>query len=151
MRSILIVDEDASLAGFLGRELQTELYGVELAHDGEEAIRALENDRRYDLLILDLNLPRLDGFTLMQRVKPEKPRLAMMVLSARCSIEDKVMAFQSGADDFLAKPFSILELKARIQALLRRHSGFVPNTSRVGDLTLHREEHRCNGTAGRLI
>jgi len=143
-RSILIAEEDASLAAFLSRELQTGLYGVDLAYDGEEAVRALENDRRYDLLILDLNLPRLDGFALMQRVKPEKPRLAMMVLSARCSIEDKVMAFQSGADDFLSKPFSVLELKARIQALLRRHSGFISNTSRVGDLTLHREEHRVH-------
>jgi DNA-binding response OmpR family regulator len=82
--------------------------------------------------------------TLMQRVKPGKPNLPMMVLSARCRIEDKVMAFQSGADDFLSKPFSILELKARIEALLRRHTGFIPNTSRVGDLTLHRAEYRVN-------
>lgn len=143
-RSILIAEEDASLATFLSRELQSGLCSVVLTHDGETAIRALENDRRYDLLILDLNLPRLDGMTLMQRVKPGKPNLPMMVLSARCRIEDKVMAFQSGADDFLSKPFSILELKARIEALLRRHTGFIPNTSRVGDLTLHRAEYRVN-------
>jgi len=143
-RSILIAEEDASLAAFLSRELRSGLYNVDLTHDGETAVRALEDNRRYDLLILDLNLPRIDGITLLQRVKPDKPNLPMMVLSARCRIEDKVMAFQSGADDFLSKPFSILELKARIQALLRRHSGFIPNTSRVGDLTLHRAEHRVH-------
>lgn len=139
---ILIAEEDASLAAFLSRELQAGSYAVELVHDGEAALKALEEDRRYDLVILDLNLPLLDGASLMQRVRPIKPRLAMMVLSARSRVEDKVMAFQSGADDFLSKPFSILELMARVQALLRRHSGMIPNTSRVADLTLHREEYR---------
>ena len=149
-RRILIAEEDASLATFLSRELRAGSYGVDLAHDGESALRALEDHRRYDLLILDLNLPKLDGVTLMQRVKPDKPRLAIMVLSARSRIEDKVLAFQSGADDFLSKPFSILELMARVQALLRRHSNLIPNTSRVGDLILHREEHRVERNGRRI-
>lgn len=141
-RSILIAEEDPSLAAFICRELRAESHSVDLTHDGQAALMALQDKRRYDLLILDLNLPKLDGLSLIKQVKPEKPRLAMMVLSARSRVEDKVLAFQSGADDFLAKPFSILELMARVQALLRRHSGLVLNTSQVADLTLHREEHR---------
>jgi two-component system copper resistance phosphate regulon response regulator CusR len=141
-RNILIAEEDPSLAAFLSRELRAESHTVELTHDGEAALLALQGKRRYDLLILDLNLPKVDGLSLIKQVKPDKPRLAMMVLSARSRVEDKVLALQSGADDFLAKPFSILELMARVQALLRRHSGLVLNTSQVADLTLHREEHR---------
>jgi DNA-binding response OmpR family regulator len=149
-RNILIAEEDHSLAAFLSRELEAGSYGVDLAHDGETALNALQDNRRYDLLILDLNLPRIDGVSLIRRVKPEKPRMAVMVLSARSRVEDKVLALQSGADDFVSKPFSILEVMARVQALLRRHSGLVPNTSRVGDLTLHREEHRVE-RSGRPI
>jgi DNA-binding response OmpR family regulator len=141
-RTILIAEEDPSLAAFLSRELRAEAHSVDVTHDGEAALTVLENNRRYDLLVLDLNLPKLDGLSLIKRVKPDMPRLAIIVLSARSRIEDKVQAFQSGADDFLAKPFSILELMARVQALLRRHSGLVSNTSQVADLTLHREEHR---------
>jgi DNA-binding response OmpR family regulator len=113
-----------------------------MTHDGEAALMALQDNRRYDLVILDLNLPKLDGLSLIRQVKATKPRLAMIVLSARSRIEDKVLAFHNGADDFLAKPFSILELMARVQALLRRHSGVVPNISQVADLILYREEHR---------
>jgi DNA-binding response OmpR family regulator len=149
-RSILIAEEDPSLASFLSRELEAGSYGVDLVHDGETALNALQDNRRYDLLILDLNLPRIDGVSLIRRVKPEKPRMAMMVLSARSRVEDKVLALQSGADDFVAKPFSMLEVMARVQALLRRHSGLIPNTSRVADLILHREEHRVE-RSGRPI
>jgi DNA-binding response OmpR family regulator len=141
-RTILIAEEDPSLAAFLCRELKSESHSVDVTYDGEAALMALESNRRYDLLILELNLPKLDGLSLIRQAKPDKPRLAMIVLSARSRIEDKVLAFQSGADDFLAKPFSILELMARVQALLRRHSGLVANISQVADLTLYREEHR---------
>ncbi|MGD0734523.1 MAG: response regulator transcription factor [Terracidiphilus sp.] len=141
-RAILIAEEDPSLAAFLSRELRAESHDVEMTHDGEAALMALQDNRRYDLVILDLNLPKLDGLSLIRQVKATKPRLAMIVLSARSRIEDKVLAFHNGADDFLAKPFSILELMARVQALLRRHSGVVPNISQVADLILYREEHR---------
>lgn len=148
--TILIVEEDVSLANLLRQELQTESLVVDLVHDGEAALSALQDERRYDLLILDLNLPKLDGMTLLQRVRPAKPRLPILVLTARSSIEDKVLAFQSGTDDFLAKPFSFAELLARVRALLRRHSGLIPNTSEVGDLTLHREERRVERNGRRI-
>jgi DNA-binding response OmpR family regulator len=123
---------------------------VDLVSDGEAALSTLREQRRHDLLILELNLPKLDGLSLMQRVRPTHPRLPMMVLTARSRIEDKVAAFQSGADDFLAKPFSIMELLARVHALLRRHSGLIQNTSSVGGLTLNREERRVERNGRRI-
>ncbi|WP_158786789.1 response regulator transcription factor [Granulicella sp. L46] len=148
--SILIADEDASLANFLSQELQCESFEVEVVHDGEAALDALQEERRHDLVILDLNLPRLDGMSLIQRVRPEKPRLPMLVLTARSRVEDKVLAFQSGADDFMVKPFSFAELLARVNSLMRRHARVVPNLSEVGDLRLYREEHRVERNGRRI-
>ena len=149
-RRVLIVEDDVSLAGFIGGELQAEDFVVEMVHDGEEALATLQGERRYDLLILDLNLPKLDGISLLQRVKPANPRLRMLVLTARSRVEDKVMALQNGADDCLTKPFSFAELLARVQALLRRNSGLIPNCSKVGDLTLYREERRVERNGRRI-
>jgi two-component system copper resistance phosphate regulon response regulator CusR len=147
---ILIVDEDVALANFLSEELRCESFEVEVMHDGEAALGALRGERRYDLVILDLNLSGVDGMSLIQRVRPEKPRLPMLVLTARSRIEDKVLAFQSGADDFMGKPFSFAELLARVNALLRRHARLVPNVSEVGDLRMYREEHRVERNGRRI-
>ncbi len=141
-RRVLIVEDDIDLAGFLSGELDAQGYSVDVIHDGEAALAALEDKTRYHLLILDLNLPKLDGIALIERVRPSQPRLPMMVLTARTGIEDKVKAFHTGADDCLTKPFSLMELLARVQALLRRNSGVIPNVSRVADLMLQREERR---------
>jgi DNA-binding response OmpR family regulator len=149
-RRILIVEDDLSLAGFLCAELKTASFTVDLVHDGEAALETLQNGRRYDLLILDLNLPKLDGITLLHRVRPAQPRLPMLVLTARSRVEDKVSALQSGADDCLTKPFSLVELLARVRALMRRNSGLIPNCSRVGDLTLNREERRVERNGRRI-
>lgn len=149
-RRILIADEDRSLANFLSQELEGESFEVEVVHDGEMALAALREDRRQDLLILDLNLPKVDGMSVIQRVRPAKPRLPMLVLTARSRMEDKVLAFQSGVDDFMTKPFSMVELLARVNALLRRHAGVVPNVSEVGDLRLYREERRVERNGRRI-
>jgi DNA-binding response OmpR family regulator len=130
-RSLLIVEEDVPLANFLSRELHASSFSVDLVYDGETAWSTLREQRRHDLLIVELNLPKLDGLTLLKRVRLAHPRLPMMVLTARSRVEDKVAAFQSGADDFLAKPFSVMELIVRVHALLRRHSCLIQNTSSV--------------------
>jgi two-component system copper resistance phosphate regulon response regulator CusR len=149
-RRILIVEDDVSLASFLSSELQAQSFIVDQIHDGEEALHALEGDRQYDLLILDLNLPKIHGISLIQRVRPARPRLPVLVLTARSRVEDKVLALQSGADDCLTKPFSLLELMARVSALLRRNSGLIPNCSTVGDLTLLRDERRVERNGRRI-
>lgn len=149
-RRVLIVEDDTSLAGFLSAELKSQNFTVEAAHDGEEALAALSKEQRYDLLILDLNLPKMDGISLIQRMRPVHPRLPVLVLTARSQVEDKVSAFHSGADDWLTKPFSLLELLARAHALMRRNSGVIPNCSKVGDLTLMREERRVERNGRRI-
>jgi two-component system copper resistance phosphate regulon response regulator CusR len=149
-RRILIVDDDESLAAFLSSELQSQGFAVDMVHDGEAALNMLQGERLYDLLILDLNLPKLDGIAVLQHVKPAQRRLRMLVLTARSRVEDKVKTLQSGADDCLTKPFSFAELLARVHALLRRNSGLVPNCSKVGDLTLHREERRVERNGRRI-
>ncbi len=149
-RRILIVEDDVSLAGFLGGELEALGFAVEQIHDGEEALRALEGKRRFDLLMLDLNLPTLDGIALIERLRPAQPRLPVLVLTARSRVEDKVKALESGADDCLTKPFSLIELFARVQALLRRNSGVVPNCSAIGDLTMYRDQRRVERNGRRI-
>ena len=149
-RHVLIVEDDASLSKFLSDELRAESFAVDLAPDAEAALEILEEGRRCDLLILDLNLPQLDGMSLLQRVRPRRPRMPILVLSARSRVEDKVRALHDGANDYLVKPFSFLELLARVQVLLRHHAGLIENVSRVGDLTLHREERLVERNGRRI-
>lgn len=140
-RRVLIVEDDVSLASFLSFELELN-YEVQVVHDGEEALVALRGERRYDLLILDLNLPKLDGLALIGVLRPGQPQLPVLVLTARNRVEDRVAALQCGADDCLTKPFSLIELMARVQALMRRNVGVVSDVLKVGDLCLYREERR---------
>jgi DNA-binding response OmpR family regulator len=154
-RRVLIVEDDQSLAEFLRMELEAQGFTVDVIYDGEEACAALQTKQhhelqQYELLILDLNLPRMDGISLIRELRPQYPRLPMLVLTGRSRVEDKVHALQTGADDCLTKPFSLAELFARVQALLRRNSGVVPNYSRVGDLTLLREERRVERNGRRI-
>ena len=149
-RHVLVVEDDPSLASFLSMELQTDRFVVDQIHDGAEALETLQAKRRYDLLILDLNLPSLDGLSLLKQLRPTHPRLPVLVLTARSRVEDRVLALQAGADDCLNKPFSLTEFIARVHALLRRNSGQVPNCSTVGDLTIYRDERRVYRNGRRI-
>lgn len=138
---ILIVEDDVSLGKFLSRALKLKLFSVEVALDGEAAWEALQNSN-YDLVILDLNLPRIDGMELLRRLRQVQPGLRVLVLTARNRTEDLVLALEQGADDCLIKPFSFLELQARIRGLLRRGPSPVTSSSMVGDLRIDREQRR---------
>jgi DNA-binding response OmpR family regulator len=137
---ILVVDDDISLGKFLSRELKRRHFCVEIHHDGEAACSDIEKTN-YDLVILDLNLPKMDGMSVLKQVRLSHPRLPILVLTARNHTHDLVLTLEQGADDYLIKPFSFLELLARVRVLLRRNSTSPVSSSKVGNLAINREEH----------
>jgi DNA-binding response OmpR family regulator len=134
---ILVVEDDAPLASFLRKGLEAEHYAVDVAADGELA-RQMALESAYDLMILDLNLPKLDGIAVLNSVRPKKPSLPVLVLTARSRIEDRVQSLDTGADDCLIQPFSFTELAARVRALMRRGPRTIETVLRVADLELDR-------------
>jgi DNA-binding response OmpR family regulator len=146
---VLIAEDDMPLANFLKRGLEGDKYAVDLVHDGQAALEALSKTQ-YGLLILDLNLPVMDGMMLLEQLRPTMPALPVLVLTGRSELQDRVKALDGGADDCLVKPFSFHELTARARALLRRHGKGSRSVVRVGDLVLDRSEFRVE-RAGRKI
>lgn len=138
---ILLAEDDTALAGFVRKGLEAESYAVDVSADGEQAC-ALATELQYDLIVLDLNLPRLDGVSILKEVRTKKPTLPILILTARGKIDDRVQCLDNGADDYLVKPFSFSGLSARIRALLRRSR--LPSLSvlTVEDLELDRVERR---------
>jgi DNA-binding response OmpR family regulator len=143
---VLIVEDDRKLAAFVARGLRAERFAVDLAGDGREGQRYIDT-YPYDLLILDLMLPRLNGGELLQRVRRSHPSLPVLVLTARDATEDKVRHFEAGADDYLTKPFDFAELVVRVRALLRRSPLERTDLLRIADLELNRltQQVRRNG------
>ena len=148
-RHILVAGDDRPLANFLRRKLEADSYTVDIANDGDRTNEAVHKNR-YDLLLLDLNLAHTDGVSLLKNLRPTKPRLPILALTSGTAVEDRVLWLQSGADDCMPKPFSMLELMARIEALLRRNSGAVPKISQVADLTLDRESWKVERNGRRI-
>jgi two-component system response regulator RegX3 len=125
--SILVVDDEESITQFVSYNLKKEGYEVAVARDGDEAL-ALADKQRYDLVVLDIMLPGIDGFEVCRRLRA-KDDMPVLFLSARDTELDKVVGLEMGADDYLAKPFGIRELQARVKALLRRATGGQRRTS----------------------
>ena len=138
---ILLVEDDLDLAQFISKGLKEEHYAVDFASDGEEGLAlALENS--YDLMILDIMLPKLDGLTLCRRVRDKRIMTPVLLLTARNTVEDKVSGFDTGADQFMSKPFAFAELLARIRALLRRGSSQQLAHLQAANLRLDPASHR---------
>lgn len=146
---LLIAEDDPALASFVKKGLESEHYAVDISSDGEQA-RALAEEFSYDVVVLDLNLPRLDGIAILRVLRTKKPSVPILILTARNRVEDRVQCLDLGADDYLVKPFSFSELSARIRALLRRSHLPVEAVLKVDDLKLDRVE-RLVERAGRRI
>lgn len=132
---ILLVEDDALLADGLARALRQSSYRVELAGDGKMADRCLESEE-FDLVILDLGLPGLDGSTVLQRLRNRRQRTPVLVLSARQALEERVRLLDLGADDYLVKPVALVELEARVRALIRRGQAQPDPLLRLGRVEL---------------
>lgn len=139
---ILLVEDDAVLSPALARALGQSAYAVDVAEDGENARDALKNDV-YDLVVLDIGLPRIDGFELLRELRARGARVPVLVLTARDALEDRVRGLDLGADDYLTKPFDLPEFEARVRALIRRGHHRASASLRHGRLRLD--------TAGRRL
>src|SRR5256885_3213579 len=146
---ILVAEDDPALGSFVKKGLDAEHYAVDISDDGEQA-RAMAGEFDYDLVVLDLNLPRLDGVAILRYLRTRKPSMPIMVLTGRTRVEDRVQCLDLGADDYLGKPFSFTELSARIRALMRRSHLPAESVLTVDDLKLDRVERRVE-RAGRRI
>lgn len=146
---ILIAEDDEALAKFVRQGLESEHYTVDVFPDGEQA-RAAALEIEYDLVVLDLSLPKLDGISVLRHLRQKKPSLPVLILTQRTRVEDRVQCLDGGADDYLAKPFSFSELSARIRALIRRSHLPSEAVLTIADLKLDRVQ-RLVERAGRRI
>lgn len=139
---ILVVEDEKKVASFIKKGLEQDYYSVDIALDGREGAR-LALSEEYDLIILDIMLPFKDGISILKDIRTEKISTPILMLTAKDNVSDKVLGLDSGADDYLSKPFAFDELLARVRALLRRNSVDKKVVLEAGDLKLDTQTHKA--------
>ena len=134
--NILVIEDEAKVAGFLRRGLQQSGYEIDIAADGEEGYEKIRSNS-YDLVLLDLMLPKVSGFDLIPKIRECRPGVPIIAVTAKASVEDRVRGLNLGCDDYLIKPFSFAELLARIQVQVRRGAPSAAMELRAADLVLN--------------
>jgi two-component system, OmpR family, response regulator len=133
---VLLVEDDEGISSFVVKGLREAGFAVDLAIDGEEGLH-LALTESYDVIIMDLMLPKMDGLTVIAKLREQKPNAPVMILSAKRSVDDRVKGLQTGSDDYLTKPFAFSELLARVNSLIRRATGAPsPTKLEVADLVM---------------
>ena len=140
---ILIVEDEKKVAAFIKKGLEEETYAVDIATDGEEGLY-LGEQNQYDLIILDLMLPKINGLDILSSLRSQNIEAPILLLTAKDSVEDKVKGLNQGADDYLTKPFAFSELLARIRVLLRRGKAESKTILEIADLTLNLVSHKVS-------
>ena len=138
---VLVVEDERKIAEFISRGLMEEGYAVDVAYAGDEAIEWIRTTP-FDLVVLDVLLPVMDGISVCRKVRQEGIRTPILMLTARDTVEDRVLGLDSGADDYLVKPFAFAELLARLRALGRREPQLLGSTLVAGDLCLEILQHK---------
>lgn len=138
--TILVVEDEIKITRFIKKGLEMEHYTIDVAYDGEEALEKAEINS-YDLIILDIMIPKVDGIEVCRKIRESKIDTPIIMLTAKDTVEDRVRGLDAGADDYLAKPFAFGELVARIRALLRREKAVKSTRLQVGDLILDPATH----------
>lgn len=146
---ILLIEDESKVASFVKRGLTAERYAVDVAADGKEGLE-FAMSFQYDLIILDLMLPGLDGNAVLRRIRAVDTKVPVLILTARDAVQDKVSNFEAGADDYLTKPFAFAELQVRVKALLRRGPVNRASTVRLGDLELDRLSQQVKRAGKRI-
>lgn len=139
---ILVTEDERDLANAIARGLKQQGYAIDIAYDGEEALIMLEVNE-YDMIILDLNLPKVDGLEVCKKIRSSGLTVGILILTARADIVDRVNGLELGADDYLVKPFHFPELLARVRAILRRKGTMRHIILRIGDLVTDPNTLRC--------
>jgi two-component system, OmpR family, response regulator TctD len=132
---ILVVEDNQTLAGGLAAVLKGSGYAVDVVGDGASAVAVLATER-FDLVVLDLNLPQMDGLEVLRTMRGRQHDAAVLILSARHSLDERVKGLDLGADDYMVKPFDVGELEARVRTLLRRRAGLKAATVAFGEVVL---------------
>jgi len=138
---ILVVEDEKKVASFIKKGLEEEHYAVDTAYDGETGLYMAEVNE-YDLIVLDLMIPKIDGLEILRRIRASKNNVPVLVLTAKDSVEDIVKGLDSGCDDYLTKPFAFMVFLARIRALLRREKIDKEPLLKIADLTLSPITHK---------
>ncbi len=146
---VLLAEDDDRVASFVRRGLVQEGFSVDLSRDGADAFHQALHEP-YDVLVLDLLIPLMDGFEVLGQIRKQGSRLPVLILSAKDSVEDRVRGLDAGADDYLVKPFSFAELTARIRVLLRRRPDAGQCAMRVGDLEMDLAGRKVTRTGKRI-
>ena len=140
---ILVVEDDKKVAGFIKKGLEEETYAIDVAYDGEDGLY-LGSEGQYDLIILDIMLPKIDGLEILSQLRDQGRDTPILLLTAKDAVDDRVAGLNKGADDYLTKPFAFSELLARVRVLLRRGKAEVKTTLQISDLTLDLVSHNVN-------
>ena len=149
MRVLLIEDED-KISSFIKRGLKENKFAVDLAKDGEEGLYFFDINT-YDLIILDLMLPKIDGINVCKQIRGKKNNTPILILTARSEVNDRIKGLNAGADDYLSKPFAFTELLARIRALLRRQRDDKNDALKIADLELNLVTHEAVRAGRKLV